>query len=84
MAPKNSTKGGFGHRDALDFVDQLRRAGMSVVEIRAQLKANGYSKSRVSQLCPLHEAQDGDSAPSASVAPSVETCSKRHILCYFA
>ena len=66
MAPKICTKGGFGHRDALDFVAQLRQAGMTVQEIREQLTASGYSKSRVSQLCPLAKPRNNDNTQIAT------------------
>ena len=92
MPPKKDSKGGLGHRDAMDFVDRLRQAGISVTEIRAQLKENGYSKSRISQLCPLGKPQNNANAPSAATAgvaaaadpvvAAVEPCSKRHSLCW--
>jgi hypothetical protein len=78
MAPKQANKGGLGHRDAMDFVEELLRGGIGVPEIREQLKASGYSKSRISQLCPLHKTGDTGSASSAAAAPVVAPCAKRH------
>ena len=67
MAPKN--KGGLGHREALDFVAELRRARMTTSNIRDQLQASGYKKSRISQLCPLDKTQRDASASSVVAAP---------------
>lgn len=50
-APKS--KGGVGHREVQEWVEAMRSANLAIGEIRSQLAANGYSKSRISQLCPL-------------------------------
>ena len=74
MAQEGCNKGGLGHRDAMDYVEQLRLGGTGVVAIRAELAARGYKKSRISQLCPLSSANPAAAsepcAPPAASQPA--------------
>jgi len=62
MAPKRLSKGGAGNRDAVNWVAEQRIAGESITNIRAKLTTDGYSKGRISQLCPYNTLQHDDAA----------------------
>ena len=62
MAPKRLSKGGAGNRDAVNWVAKQRIAGESITNIRAKLTSDGYSKGRISQLCPYDNTPQNDDA----------------------
>ena len=62
MAPRPKTVGGYGHRSALSHVEELRGQGLGEEAIRQQLRDEGYSAPRISQLL---KATRGASAPAA-------------------
>lgn len=51
MPPKGP--GGAGGKPAQDYVRSLRAQGLSIADLRSQLKNDGYKAGRISQLLRL-------------------------------
>ena len=67
-------KGGRGHSTSQEYVELLLGNGLSFSDISSSLKAQGYSKSRISQLLSAAKSraspgEEGGDAPGQEAAP---------------
>lgn len=69
MAPKAS--GGAGNKSAQDYVTGLWLRGATEVEVRQQLKDDGYKAGRISQLIKATRPADRQAGGAVAAVPKV-------------
>ena len=63
MGAPPAGRGGRGHETAQDIVQDLRRRGCDVEQIREDLKSRGFKPARISQLLSWLKGKEGAGAP---------------------